>query len=188
MKKLIPSNLEIGTYTTDTVKIVGCCLFYLVHPGTKMLQEVTFYVAKNNGSVLLSCTTTLALGLIQPFTITDYLPSQASLKTSSFDHPRKTKRVSVHRSKKELSTQSRNQAHAQQLLSQVSHKQRADVAKLPWCFWGYQVLSRSPMSYPDRSKCYPQADTLQTSPSTFERTFQTRDWQDAQSRSSESSA
>ena len=46
LKKLAPRNLEIGTYTTDTVKIVGSCLFYLVHPDTKNLQEVTFYVAK----------------------------------------------------------------------------------------------------------------------------------------------
>ena len=31
MKKLAPSELEIGTYTTDTVKIVGSCRFFLVH-------------------------------------------------------------------------------------------------------------------------------------------------------------
>ena len=34
LKKLAPSTLEIGTYTTDTVKIVGSCVFYLVHPDT----------------------------------------------------------------------------------------------------------------------------------------------------------
>ena len=32
LKMLAPSTLEIDTYTTDTVKIVGSCLFYLVHP------------------------------------------------------------------------------------------------------------------------------------------------------------
>ena len=52
MKKLAPSNLEIGTFTTDTVKIVGSCLFYLVHLDTKKLQEVTFYVAK---TMVVSC-------------------------------------------------------------------------------------------------------------------------------------
>ena len=46
LKKLVTSNLKICTYTTDTVKIMGSCLFYLVHPDTKKLQEVTFYVAK----------------------------------------------------------------------------------------------------------------------------------------------
>ena len=44
-KRLAPSKLEIGTYTTDTVKLVGSCMFYLVYPDTKHLLEVTFYVA-----------------------------------------------------------------------------------------------------------------------------------------------
>ena len=61
LKKVGPSILEIGTYTTDTVKIVGSYVSCLVHPGTKKLHEVTFFVATNNGSVLLSCTTTLVL-------------------------------------------------------------------------------------------------------------------------------
>ena len=38
LKKLAP----IGTYTTDAVKIVGSCIFYLVHPDTKILHKVTF--------------------------------------------------------------------------------------------------------------------------------------------------
>ena len=63
LKKLAPSTLEIGTYMMDTVKIVGFYLFYLVHLDTKKLQEVTFYVSQNDVSVLLSCTTTFALGL-----------------------------------------------------------------------------------------------------------------------------
>ena len=109
LKKLAPSDLEIDTYTTDTVKIVGSCLFYLVHPDTKKLQEVTFYVANYDGSVLLSCTTTLVLGLIQPGTRLDYLLPRASLITSSLDHPKKAKKVSIHRSKKEVSAQSTNQ-------------------------------------------------------------------------------
>ena len=81
-KKLAPSKLEIGTYTTDTVKLVGSCVFYLVHPNTKCLHEVTFYVTSNNGSALLSCVTMLALGLIQPHTRLDYLPPRAILITS----------------------------------------------------------------------------------------------------------
>ena len=103
LKKLAPSTLEIGNYTTDTVKMVGSCLFYLIHLDTKKLQEVTFYVAQNDGSVLLSCTTTLALGLMHPCTRLDYLPSRPSLITSTLDHPKKTKRVSIHNSRKEVS-------------------------------------------------------------------------------------
>ena len=42
MKKLVPSSLEIGTYITDTFKVVGSCMFYLVHPDTKKLMDLTF--------------------------------------------------------------------------------------------------------------------------------------------------
>ena len=102
LKKLAPSRLEIGTYTTNTVKWVGSCTFYLVHPDTKYLQEVTFYVACNNGSVLLSCATTLALGLLQSHTRLDYLPPRTSLITHSADHPLNTKcQVNIHVSKSE---------------------------------------------------------------------------------------
>ena len=102
-KKLAPSKLETGTYTTNTVKLVGSCVFYLVHQDTKCLQEVkTFFVVSNNGTILLSYVTTLALGLIQPCTRLDYLPSRARLITGSADHPKKTKsQISVHVSKKE---------------------------------------------------------------------------------------
>ena len=31
-KMFAPNKLEIGTYTIDTVKLVGSCMFYLVHP------------------------------------------------------------------------------------------------------------------------------------------------------------
>ena len=91
-KKLAPSNkLEIDTYTTNKVKVVGSCVFYVVHPDTKCLQEVTFFVASNDDSVVLSCATMLALSLIQSCTSLDYLPPCASLITSSADHPMKTK-------------------------------------------------------------------------------------------------
>ena len=91
MKKLAPSSLDIGTYTTDTVTIVGSCMFYLVNQDTKKLMDVTFFVAVNDGRVLLSCKTTLMLGYIQPRTRLDYLPPRASLITSSANHPKKTK-------------------------------------------------------------------------------------------------
>ena len=90
LQKLGPTTIEIETYTTDTVKIEGSCILYLVHLDTKKLQEVTSFVAENDGSVLLLCTTALALGLIQPRTRLDYLPPRASLITSSVDQPKKT--------------------------------------------------------------------------------------------------
>ena len=115
MKKLIPSKLQIGTYTNDTVKIVGTCILYLVHPDTKKLIETIFYVATNDGSVLLSCKSRLTLDLIQPRSRMDYLPPRASLITSTQDHPKKNKQVSVlvkiHCSK-QLPTQSHSQVEA----------------------------------------------------------------------------
>ena len=51
MKKLAPSSLEIESYTTDTGKIVGSSMVYLVHPDRKILLDVTFFVAVNDGSM-----------------------------------------------------------------------------------------------------------------------------------------
>ena len=83
--------MQIGTYTNDTVKIVGTCKLYLVHLDTKKLKETTFYVATNDGSMLLSCNTTHDLDLIQPRL--DYLPPRASLITSTQGHPKKTRQA-----------------------------------------------------------------------------------------------
>ena len=113
MQKLAPSKLQVGNYITDTVKIVGSCTFYLVHLDTKKLIEVTFYVAMNDGSVLLFCKTTLLLGLIQPRPRLDYLPPRASLITSSADHHKKTKAV-LHTQKQEVSAQTTKQEVAAQ--------------------------------------------------------------------------
>ena len=46
--------MQISTYTADTVKIIGSCTFSIVHPDNKKLVPVTFYVANNDGILLLS--------------------------------------------------------------------------------------------------------------------------------------
>ena len=166
LKKLAPGTLEIGTYTTDTVKIVGSCLFYLVHLDNKKLQEMTFYVGQHDGSILLSCTTTLALGLIQPHTRLDYLPPRASLITSSLDHPKKTKRVSIHSSRKEVSTQSTKQAvtvpdHQQIVPKLVTSKEQIlqsypDVSEGIGCFSDPQYYIHLDQSItPKQTPCRP---------------------------------
>ena len=91
LKKLTPCKLKIGTYTMDTIKIIGTTTIYLPHPYSKKLVEMTFYIASNEGSVLLSCNTSLTLGLIQSRPRLDYLPPRARLITSNVDHPRKMK-------------------------------------------------------------------------------------------------
>ena len=88
MKQIKPCQMQISTYTADTVKIIGSCTFGIVYSDTKKLVPVTFYVANNDGSILLSCKMTLALHLIQPRSRLDNLPLWASLITSTMDHPR----------------------------------------------------------------------------------------------------
>ena len=61
MKKIKPCKMQISTYTADTVRIIGSCIFDIVHLDMRKLVPVTFYVANNDGNVLLSCKTTLAL-------------------------------------------------------------------------------------------------------------------------------
>ena len=91
LKKLTPCNLKIGTYMTDTIRIIGTTTIYLIHPDRKQPTEMTFHVASNKGSILLSCDASLNLGLILSRPRLDYLPPRASLITSKEDHPRKTK-------------------------------------------------------------------------------------------------
>ena len=91
LKKLTPSNIEIETYTNDVVKIIGTCYSYFLHPKSKKLMKVLFFVAKENGSILLSCRTSMKLGLIKPHVHIDYLPPKARLLTSTCDQPSKTR-------------------------------------------------------------------------------------------------
>ena len=91
LRKLTPSSMEIETYMNEVVKIIGTCQFYLVHPESKQLMKVIFFVTKENESVILSCRTTMELGLIKPCVQLDYLPPRASLLTGTCDQPSKTK-------------------------------------------------------------------------------------------------
>ena len=114
LRKLTPCRLKIGTYTTDTVKIIGTSIIYLIHPDSKKLTEMIFYIASNEGSVLLSCNTSLTLGLIQSRTRLDYLPPRTSLITSNADLPRKTE-AQVQIQKQEIITQTSNQHQGTQV-------------------------------------------------------------------------
>ena len=187
MQKLAPSSLEILTYTTDTVKIVGSCTFFLVHVDTKKLMEVTFYVAMNNGSVLLSCKTTLMLGLIHPRTRLDYLLSRANLITSSADHPKKTK-TALH-IQEARGVCSHNYANSgcsntksQKRSPQATNKQRSDSVWVPRCFSGDWYLPRTILSHSEWSKCCSQANTLPPNPCTSQRSVQARNKQDVTGR------
>ena len=150
LKKLSPSKLDIGTYTTDAVKLVGSCVFYFIHQDTKHLQAVTFYVANSNCSMLLSCMTMLALGLIQPHTRLDYLPTRASLISSSAAHPKKTKsQVKLHVTRKTI--WSVYSVQPKRYGTQAYYKQGTDSYSLFRCVWRYRMLFWSPITYSSRS-------------------------------------
>ena len=108
LKRLTPSQSKIGTYTTDTIKILGTIIIYLVHKDSKKLTEMIFYIACNEGSILLSCNPSLTLGLIHSRPRLDYLPPRASLTTSNTDHPRKMK-AQIQIQKQEITVHTTNQ-------------------------------------------------------------------------------
>ena len=91
--KLEPSNkAAVKTYTTEKIKIVGSCkMFVVVHPDTKFLQEVTFQVTSHEGSVIVSCATSIALGLLHTNRNLDEVPKEGSLIYGIADMPKKQK-------------------------------------------------------------------------------------------------
>ena len=163
MKKLTPSNLPVGTYTTDSVKIVGSCMFHLVHPDTKKLLETTFYVAMNDGSVLLLCKRTLQLSLIQPRARLDYLQPRASLITSSADHPKKTKEV-FHMLKKQVATQKEESVKAVQLPA-VKEKGPKLITSKEMIMWEYPDVFQGIGKFPGPD-CHIQIDPSMSSKQT----------------------
>ena len=90
--KLEPNNkAAVKTYTTEKIKIVGSCKMFVVYPDTKVLQEVTFQVTSHEGSVIVSCVTSIELGLIHPHRNLDEVPEEGSLIYSRAGMPKKKK-------------------------------------------------------------------------------------------------
>ena len=83
--KIAPSDLELGTCTKKKVKILGSCNLYILHPDTRCITEATSFVASNEGSIITSCATSLALGLIKPDDRLDHLPPEGNVISSSAD-------------------------------------------------------------------------------------------------------
>ena len=64
-EKLLPTGIQVTTYNDSTLDLIGRCTLYLQHP--KACSQVTaiFYVTQEEGSVLLSCSTSLKLKVIE---------------------------------------------------------------------------------------------------------------------------
>ena len=91
-QKLAPSNkTKVKTYCIEKIQIVGSYNLFVLHPDTKCLQEVTFHVTSHEGSVNISCATSIELGLIQPHRNLDVVPEKGSLIYSKPDLPVKQK-------------------------------------------------------------------------------------------------
>ena len=89
--KLAPSDLQLGTYTDSKAKFIGAFELYVVHPSTKTIEALTFFVTHNEGHVLISCTTSLALGLIQSHVSLDNSLLGSNVISSNADQPRNDK-------------------------------------------------------------------------------------------------
>ena len=108
--KLEPSNnVAVKTYTKGKIKIVGSCKMFVVHPETKMLQEVKFHVTSHEGSVISSCGTSIKLGLIHPHTKLDEMPEEGILIYSKADMPKKQRNKSCQAESNMCSKKSKSQ-------------------------------------------------------------------------------
>ena len=86
------SKSGILTYTNEKIPVLGSCVLFVVHPDTRCLKEVTFQVVNHEGSVLVSCTKSIELGLVQPHSaLNANIPDCERLIYSNADHPGKYK-------------------------------------------------------------------------------------------------
>ena len=88
---LAPSSKNgITTYTTEKIIVSGSCDLFVVHRDTNCLKKITFQVVKHEGSVIVSCATSLGLGLIQLHSVfNESAPDCGRLLYSEADHPNK---------------------------------------------------------------------------------------------------
>ena len=91
--KLAPSSKNgISTYATEKIPVLGSSDLFVVHPDTRSLKKVTFQLVNHEGSVIVSCATSLDLELIQPHSeLYTSVPDCRRLIFSSADHPKSTK-------------------------------------------------------------------------------------------------
>ena len=94
VKHLADNDISLGIYTYHQVTILGKCALYMIHSNTKKSHAVIFYVASNEGSVLQSCITLLALDFIQTRPPFHYLPPLAKLIISVANHANITEKIS----------------------------------------------------------------------------------------------
>ena len=178
LKKAYPIQYgDWDLHITEIVKIIGTCHFYLVHPREQTLaQKSCFLLLKRMVVYLLSCRTTMELGLIKPRVHLDYLPPKARLLTSTCDQPSKTRpyKPVIHYTK-ETSNVSAVPQHESTLAihhqnitwptndDQLVTRQEHIMAQFPDVFprcrqiprWTIQNLQLDPQVSPKQTPCRP---------------------------------
>ena len=89
LSKLGAKKVDLFVYNESRVDIIGSCIFYMHNTVHDKVIEVTFHIARNDGSVLLSCQTTFDLSLVQAKKRLEYVPPKAKLICSEIDNPKK---------------------------------------------------------------------------------------------------
>ena len=64
-EKLLPTGIQVTTYNDSTLDLIGRCTLYLQHPKNREKVTATFYMTQDEGSILLSCSTSLKLKVIE---------------------------------------------------------------------------------------------------------------------------
>ena len=70
-------------------RLLVSCKMFVVYPETKLLQQVTFQVTSHEGSVIVSCTTSIKLSLIHTHINLDDLLEEGTLIYIIADMPKK---------------------------------------------------------------------------------------------------
>ena len=87
--KLVKNDIDLTVYTRHSINFIGKCTFYMLSKGTKQPVKVDFYIAKEEGSVLLSWETIFQLQLLDVKPQLEYLLLRATLISSAVDYPKK---------------------------------------------------------------------------------------------------
>ena len=83
------NDIDLTVYTTHSVDLIGKCTFYMLSKGMKQPVKVDFYIAKEEGSVLLSQETVFQLQLLNVKPQLEYLPPRATLISIAADYPKR---------------------------------------------------------------------------------------------------
>ena len=79
ISKLAKNDIYLTVYTKHSVNLTGKCTSFMLSKYTKHPVEVDFYIAKDDGSVLLSCKTVFQLQLLDVKPRVEYIPLRATL-------------------------------------------------------------------------------------------------------------